>query len=89
MPTEPSRTSRGTSMGERLDFDFSPALEKSPCSDCPALNEEVKGSNITQGLATIKASELCPEYKVQNEICLIRAMRSNLLIASQIDPMSD
>ena len=89
MPTEPSHTSRGTSMRERLDFDFSPALEKSPCSDCPALNEELDNATITQGLAIIKASELCPEYKVQNEICLIRAMRRNLLIASQIDPMSD
>ena len=84
MPTEPSRTSRGTSMGERLDFDFSPALEKSPCSDCPALNEEVKGSNITQGLATIKASELRRGLPNQTH-----EMESNLVIASQIDPMSD
>ncbi len=89
MPTEPSHTSLGTNMGERLDFDFSPALEKSPCSDCPALNEELDNATITQGLAIIKASELCPEYKGQREICLIRAMESNLVIASQIDPMID
>ncbi len=76
-------------MSEKHDYDFSPALEKSPCSDCPVLQDQIENSNIVQGLATIVVSELCPDYVGRTEPCIIQAMRNNQLLASQIDIYND
>ena len=64
-------------MTERLSFDFAPALENSPCNDCPVLIEKIKHAIIARGLSLIKISELCPDYNGEITKCIVEALETN------------
>jgi len=72
-------------MHELNGFDFQPSLDKSPCLSCPNLIRELGNQIISQGIALIQITELCPPYKAASGMCIVKAMEHNTMIAEQTD----
>ena len=76
-------------MSERESFDFNPSLERSPCLSCPKLIRELGHKVISEGLALIQITELCPPYKEVSGLCIVDAMELNSMVAEQTDYFSE